>query len=196
MHRVACRRRRLGIPAANPRRRIDWQPVDPHLGKHPDRVVAEHFGLRAQRVELRRRQLGIAPHQNDRATVLRDEGLKRLLRRPNSEITGVSKRTVWKMRKELRIPPPPADSPWTPEVLARLGEVPDEVLARDLGLQPETVRMKRCELGRYLRQPPRRWTEEELEILRQTPDDREAARRLGRTPRAVHHKRLELQKER
>lgn len=191
-HRAAYRRRCLGIPAFRPRHRIDWKPIDPYLGKYPDQQIADRFGLFPPSVYRRRIKLGIPPHHPARRTVVRDDRLRELVRKPNAEITEISKGTVAKARKELNVPTPPRPTPWTPEVLARLGKEPDETLAEELGLKTDTVRHKRYEMRRWLRKPRRRWTERELELLRRTPDDREVAQKLGRSLKAVRHMRAKV----
>ncbi len=192
MHQVAYRRKSLEIPAANPHRRIDWKPIDPLLGQMTDKALAEQVGIYFMTARRRRIKLKIPPFQAERRTVMRNTSARKLLFKPNQEIDEVSKGTVGQLRREFGIPCPKPPSRWTPEILARLGQEPDALIAEDMGLLPDTVRKKRYEQQRWLREPRRRWTEEEETLLLTIPDNHEAARRLGRTVRAIRHKRLLL----
>ncbi len=187
-HRVAHRRRKLGIPAFRPRPHHPWARVDPFLGRAPDAAIAARFGMHEETVRRRRLKLRVPPSQPERRTLRRDAALARLLRRPTVEITEISDTEVAVLRQELGVPPPPRRSRWTPQLVRRLGREPDETIARELGISAHSVRLKRCAMG-LRRRPWRPWSEAERALLAEIPDDREAARRLGRTAKAVRHMR-------
>ncbi len=192
--RVRHRRERLGIPAAKPRPRHDWPKVDPLLGKSPDAAVAARCGMHEETVRRRRRKLRLPAFQAERRAVRRDGALARLLRRPTAEITemtDLSSSAVQILRQQLGVRPPPRRSRWTPRLVRRLGREPDEAIARELGISITAVRFKRYRLGIKLR-PWRAWTAEDDAVLAETRDNREAARRLGRTVKAVIHRRANL----
>ena len=187
-HRVRDRRYELGIPPACPVPRHDWTDIDPLLGREADAAIAARFGMHQDTVRLRRLKLKIPPCHAEHRMVRRNRTLRRLIERPTAEITEVSSSAVVELRRELGVPSPPRRSRWTPSALRRLGRDDDEAIARDLGLSPHTVRLKRCSLGKRKR-VARPWTEEERALLAAITDDEQAARRLGRTLRAIQHQR-------
>lgn len=187
-HRVAHRRQKLGIPAHRPRPRHPWARVDPHLGQAPDATLAARFGMHEETVRRRRLKLRIPPSRPERRTIRRDAALTRLLRRPTVEIAEISDTEVAVLRQQLGVRPPPRRSRWTAQLLRRLGRERDETIARELGISVHSVRLRRCALGRR-RRPWRPWSEAERALLTEIPDDGEAARRLGRTIKAIRHMR-------
>lgn len=192
-HRVRDRRYELGIPPACPVPRHDWTDVDPLLGREADAAIAARFGMHEETVRRRRLKLKIPPSRPEHRKIRRNRALRRLLDRPTAEITEVSSSAAVVLRQELGVSPPPRRSRWTPSALRRLGRDDDEDIARDLGLSMHTVRQKRCSLGRRKR-VTRAWTEEERALLAAITDDEEAARRLGRTVRAIRHHRARSSK--
>lgn len=192
-YRVTTRRRRLGIPSACPIPRHDWTDIDPLLGCEPDAAVAARFGMHEETARRRRLKLKIPPYRPERRTIRRDDSLRSLLECPTAEISEISSSAAVMLRQELGLPPPPRRSCWTPEHLRRLGQEPDEVIARELGISPHTVRMKRYALG-ISKRPWRPWTPDEIAILSQYPDNQEAARRLDRSVKAIRHMRSRLKR--
>jgi len=193
-HQVSYRRNSLEIAPATPRKRIDWTGIDPLLGQQADQSIVEQFGINHESVRRRRSKLKIASFQAPRRTIVRTSAVRALLSNPTQEINEVSSSAVCILRQELKVAPPPRVSVWTPELLARLGNEPDEEIAADTGLSRHTVRLKRCQLQRWNREPRRRWSKEDEVLLLTIPDDHEAAKRLDRTVKAIKHKRLLLAK--
>lgn len=154
--RVYGRRRKLGIAPAYVVPRYDWTEIDPLLGTEFDREVAARFGMHPKTVHRRRLKLKIPACRPERLTIRRDDALRRLLRRPGSEIDELPRSTVAELRKELGIKAPPPRNRWTPEVLERLGEEDDAVIAEELGVSVKTVALKRRSLGRLKRTRRRR----------------------------------------
>lgn len=192
-HRVRVRRCKLGIPPACPVPRYDWTDIDRLLGREADAAIAARFGMHEDTVRRRRLKLKISPCRPERRKIRRNRVLRRLLERPTAEITAVSSSAAVELRQELGVSPPPRRSRWTPSALRRLGKDDDEAIARDLGLSVHTVRQKRCSLG-IRKRVARPWTEEERALLATINDDEEAARRLGRTVRAIQHLRARTRK--
>jgi hypothetical protein len=184
--RVRGRRYRLGVPPACPIPRYDWTRMDPLLARESDAALAARFGVHEETVRRRRLKLGIPPYQPERRTIRRDRALRRLLVRPTVEIGEVSSSSVATLRRALGVAPPPRRSRWTAGHLRRLGKVPDDDLARELGISRAAVRQKRYAVGIRLR-PWRPWTAAERALLAEIHDDREAARRLGRSVKAIRH---------
>jgi hypothetical protein len=196
IHVVQHRRKSLGIPAANPRKYIDWKPIDPLLGKEADAALAERFGISPDSVRLRRLKLGIAPARGERRTLVRNSSLKRLLGKPTQEITEISASEVHILRHELGVPYPPRRTRWTEENLARLGREPDQAIASDFGISVASVRQMRYKHGIQIRNPRPPWTVEEIRILELHPDNEVARRLLKRSAKAIRHKRAELRRRR
>jgi hypothetical protein len=180
------------MPPACPVPRYDWTDIDPLLGREADHVIAARFGMHDDTVRLRRLKLKIPPCHPEHRTLRRNRALRRVLERPTAEISEISSSAVVELRGELGVPSPPRRSRWTPSALRRLGRDEDEAIARDLGLSVHTVRLKRCSLG-MVKRVARPWTEEDRALLAAITDDAEAARRLGRTPKAIHHQRARSQ---
>jgi len=187
-HRVRARRSKLGIPPAWPVPRHDWSEIDPLLGREADGAIGARFGIHGDSVRRRRLKLKIPPSRPERRTIRRNAALRHVLEKPTAEITEVSSSATAVLRQQLGIPAPPRRSRWTPSALQRLGRDADEAIARDLGLSPHTVRMKRCSLGKRKR-VARPWTDQERAVLAAITDDVQAARELGRTVNAVRHQR-------
>ena len=97
-------------------------------------------------------------------------------------------------RKELGIPPFKAAGPfpWKKRDLDRLGKVPDDELALELGLSFQFVSQKRCELGiPPFRRSKKQWTSDRLAKLGGVPDYQIAVE-LGIDENIVRQKREEL----
>ena len=69
-------------------------------------------------------------------------------------------------------------TPWTTDVIARLGTVPDRVIAHQLGRSQARVCEKRTELGIPPYRPHTSWTPERVALLGTAPDG-DVARLLG-----------------
>lgn len=193
--RVAYKRTMLQIPPFEPRpARVRWtQAMLRQLGKVADVAFAKKFGITENTVFLKRRELGVPPFRPRRAKVVRSRALRPLLalRLPEAvSKTGLGHSTIATLRSELGVPVPPRSRAATPWALSRLGKVPDERLAAELGLRPSTVRSKRRRMG-ILKRRVRRWTAAEDRVVRALPA-REAAAKLGRTHKAVLHRRARL----
>ena len=192
---VAHRRWTLGIPPFKPRpQRIEWtEEMRCQLGVIPDAELARRLGIGERAVREERRRLGIAPVGGHGKKVVRAPELRPQLVGPTREVArrlGVGIKTVFELRRELGVPAPPRPTSWTEEALAKLGQVPDEELAAELGLQVDTVRMKR--LGAGLRKRTvRRWTPAEEELIREL-EPAAAAEKTGRTLQAVLKRRRDL----
>lgn len=94
-----------------------------------------------------------------------------------------------RLRKTLGVT---KNSPWTPEVLAKLGRVPDNEIAALIGLARTTVARKRRALGRRI-ETRRLWTAAEDAVVRSTTI-KDGAARTGRTEEAVMHRRRWLKR--
>jgi len=85
--------------------------------------------------------------------------------------------------------------PWTPELLALLGKLPDSELAKRLGCSPQAVSAMRRKLGikSYSGHGPGicAWGQTELGLLRNF-SDKEVARTTGRSLGEIAEKRKSL----
>jgi hypothetical protein len=189
---VTMKRLILGIPPWHtPPDPVDWSADRVGLlGVIPDLELARRLNTTPRTVRKRRESLGIPPFSDKQMMYERTGVLETLLELPDQDIkrrTGMCQTTVYKLRAEYGVPPPEVESSrWTPEVLARLGKEPDAHIARDLGLTPCGVAVKRYALG--ISSSRRDWTEPEVAALGTAPD-REVAEELGRSIRAVRSKR-------
>jgi hypothetical protein len=166
-------RKELGVPA--PARPSAWTPrALARLGKVADAELARELGLRVETVAGKRRQRGLRQRWPWTPEELRQVGTeddRAVARRLGRSVTAVKRR-----RQHLGRPavPPsrPASRPaprppvWTPEALARLGQVPDAELARELGVK---------------RRPPGRRGTPEERLEPGTGSDREVQPRQGRS---------------
>ncbi len=180
---VGHRRRMLGIPPHRPRPKVEWtERMRAWLGREPDHAVAKRLGIGFKAVRAERERLGIPSALPSRRKVVRSPVLKSILSRPTRELaarSGLTVGTIHRLRAELAVPPPPRPTVWTRENLAKLGRVPDQDLADELGLKVNTVRKKRCERG-IRRRHLRARTAREDGYVRSLPPA-EAAARTGRT---------------
>jgi len=188
---VSTRRRKLGIPPKCPIPEYDWDNFDHLLGTNSDAKIAKQVGCTPDTTRRRRRKLHIEPYQEYRQTIIRNDAVIDLLAEPTREIGEISSSAAVCLRKELKIAHPQRISVWTPEVLARVGEEDDRILAKELGLKSCTVAAKRRKLGRLQRRV-RRWTDEDWALLAEIPDDEQAAERLNRTRKSIVHARVVL----
>jgi Uma2 family endonuclease len=190
-----CRKRlQLKIPPFAPSPPvIAWteEMIEP-MGRVPDIQVAQRYGISAMTVKRKRSQLGI-PGVVDCGMVVPTPELRDLLRLPTSEVrhrTGLCWATIRNLRQELGIPDPYATR-WSPEVIGRLGRKPDAQIAREIGLSPSRVRIKRHSLGIPPHGHPGTWKPEEIALLG-TACDREISERLERSLKSVKAKRQKL----
>lgn len=184
-------RRKFLTPPFQPRPQVvSWTPeMLRWLGRVPDPEVAERFDIGLSAVVLERQRRGIEPWKHD-SRIVRDRKMIPVLQLSTEEASrrlGIGRETVRQLRKHFGIPAPSRKRPWPPDILARLGGEPDEVIARELGVKVKTVALKRQRLGR-LERPLKPWTAEDEALLGTAPDA-EIARRIGRSLRAVQHHR-------
>jgi len=123
---VWAKRRALGIPAKTEKEiGARWTPSRlARLGKVPDRELAAEMGLTPAAVAGFRQRRGIARHPSW----------------PASRSRGRDGRA--------------ARQPWTPELIRRLGTVPDAVIAKEMGLTRAAVAAHRTRLGILPCHPP------------------------------------------
>lgn len=188
---VAYKRRGLGIPSSgNWGRRIEWTPeLMAALGRISDAEIARRFRISKPSVQAKRQELGIEPFQEE-SRIVRRPRLASVARMPAAEASrqfSVSESFVRRLRAEYGVKGEDGRFRWTPELLSRLGTVPDAELAAELGLVAETVGQRRRKEG-VPTLVPGWWRPEEVALLGAEPD-REVAVRLGRSLHAVRGKR-------
>ena len=189
-------RRILGIPAfVPPTPPVEWTAeIIALLGTDTDTHVAARLGVSTRCVQQKRSDLGIPPFIDKRA-VVRTPELADLLRLPTTEIqrrTRLDGKVIAALRREYGIERPrPAHSHWTAELEARLGQVPDRMLAAQLGITRGAVLARRQALGIPAWRRIQQGKAEDVAILGTMPDE-EVARRTGRTTAAVRFKRYLL----
>jgi hypothetical protein len=195
---VYMKRLELGIPpyAAAPRR-ISWtRAMIALLGDLPDVEVARRLGVGKETVRRKREELEIDREQRSKP-IVRTTALRGALALPNREALprlGISESTARKMRRELGMATPDGRNwRWTPEVLAKLGQQSDSVVARELGVHRETVGSKRRALAIHAKYPRHIWTRRDCALLGRM-SDRAVARRLGVSLKAVVLKRRMLRR--
>jgi len=123
---VWAKRRELGILARTEKEiEARWTPQRlARLGKVPDRQLAAEMGITAAAVRGVRERRGIVRHRSKPAARTRGSGGR------------------------------PARQPWTPERVRRLGTVPDDVIAKEMGLTTAAVSAYRTRLGILPCRPP------------------------------------------
>jgi hypothetical protein len=194
---VHRQRVRMGICAFKPPPpRIRWtRRMISALGKRSDAEVAERLRIGMGSVKKKRESLKIPPHFEKRP-VRRDAGLRRLLRVPPSVArrqSGLKYETLGLLRAQYGIEVSRRrDLPWKNGALKRLGSMPDKQLAEELGVALSTVRDKRRALGIPPWRRWRRWTAEEIAVLRSPLTIDELTRQLNHPPGSIQAKRLEL----
>lgn len=210
------RQKRLGlrIPSFRPPRpQVQWtEEALALLGVVDDGEIARMLGASRATVTLRRSGLGIPATKVSGKVVFTAE-LIRVLRRPTREVarrTGLSESTITTLRLELGMINPPRPRlrvRWKPEVLERLGTVPDGALAKEQGVTTAAVRYQRhrrgiapwsarsaaedTSVGRQHARKQAWWTPEEEALLGTRPDE-EVAQLLRRTVSAVQDRRIRL----
>ena len=199
VHTVGNKRRSLGIPAFQaPPVPIDWtQEMIALLGTAPDQEIATRFGISPSSVIKKRRRLRIEASMESRP-VVRDTELLDLLHLPSTEVrlrTGLKWETIKKIRDEHGIEATTySDLLWTPEIVARLGTVPDHRIGEELGIAVDRVWRKRRLLGIPGFRSCRRWEDHEFALLGTAPDE-EVALQLGRTWTAVRAQRRRVERK-
>jgi hypothetical protein len=153
-HQPVWRRRwQLGRPpfGATRGRTVAWgDGLVRMLGNMPDHVIAQRFGLAISTVALKRQALGIANRQRRIAwTAEMDAILGRLEDTAVAARYGVARNSVVHRRQRLGIPPFRARKiDWSkPDVRHVLATTPIRTLARQLGVDPATVRRSRRMAG-------------------------------------------------
>lgn len=188
---VVYKRRCLGIPSCgNWGRRIEWTPeLVAALGRISDAEIARRYRISKPSIQAKRQELWIAPFQEENRVVRRPE-LAKVARMPAAQASrqfGVSESFVRALRAEYRVEGEDGRYRWTPELLSRLGTVPDAQLAAELDLEVDTVGQRRRK-ERIPALVPGWWRPEEVALLG-TEGDREVAARLGRSLNSVRVKR-------
>ena len=213
---VSRARRRLGIPARDRGKRSTKQPfvrredswlspgVRKRLGTVPDRVIAEKAGITTRAVQKARSELGIEPWKKPARTWLTADIEARLgtvQDRVIAEEVGVTVNAVKTTRRNLgikakgRIPhAEPQFGPWlTPELKARMGTVPDRVLAAEVGMCKGQVAVARRHFGiPSVLKRGRPWLTDEIRALLGTVPDSVVAKQVDRTNGAVAFARNKL----
>jgi hypothetical protein len=190
---VLLKRLELGIHACHRRRPpVRWSiQMLNLLGKVTDDEIHHRFGIGKNAVRRKREDLGIPPTHRARP-VARTRDLLKILKLSNAEIRSrfrVSNSTVGTLRREFGIAAPNVRAfRWTRDRLARLGQEPDTVLGRSMGLSGAAVSFKRRALGIRAYRPKRRWTKAECKLLGCIPDAA-IARQVSRSLVAVQLKR-------
>lgn len=147
---ASLKRTSLNIQRARHPQTVVWTPAMVRLlGRHLDQEVARRLGLCTGTVSAKRRALGIA-----RVVATKADWTTRHIRRllgtaSDGDIArrlGVTVETVRIRRTQAGIPPF-APLQWTPAIIARMGTVPDRVLAAEMGATPSAVAWQRRRLG-------------------------------------------------
>ena len=165
------------------------------LGKVSDAEVGRRYGISINRVRTKRHALGIAAHLDKRA-VVRKPALIKLLQLPTTVIrqrTELKHDTIAQLRQEYGIKPLTiSEFRWPPEVIARLGTLPDAEIARERRITQNRVSAKQRSLGILLpKHSWRRWMPNELALVG-TLSDQEVAARIRRSLASVRTKRHQL----
>lgn len=154
------------------------------LGKVPDRVISERYGIDISTLCKKRKRNGIPTYQKVRRTARTIKTLA-LPTKEAARRLGISEDQVSNLRKKWGLPPPSrTEWRWNRRTLARLGKEPDTWIAWTTGMGFRTVRAKRESLGIPPSGRLRKWTPEEVALLGTAPD-KEIAERIGRSPAAV-----------
>ena len=106
---------------------------------------------------------------------------KREIKNAVEKLFGV---TVLQVRTTILRGKPKTTFEWDDEAVKLLGVVSDASVAKQLGLNPNTVALKRQELGISAFLPMQQWTAEEKMLLGKHTD-KEVAQMTGRTAHAV-----------
>ena len=123
--------------------RIDWGPIDTHLGKKSDADIARAFGISQKSVLNRRNDFGIPAFGIDWSKIEPDFGKKSDV--DIAKEIGVSATTVGRHRKALGVAIFTGIN-WDP-IIPLMGTMTDKTLAENFGLHRQTVEFKRIELG-------------------------------------------------
>jgi DNA-binding CsgD family transcriptional regulator len=148
---VAIKRRELRIEKELPHHlATTWTPAMlQELGKRLDGELAHEFGLSIKTVSAKRRELGI-PRLRPTKIDWEATAVRKLLGSASdgriADILDVAVETVRIKRTEAGIAPYQVDH-WTPAVIARMGTVPDRVVAEEIGVDPAAVAWQRRQRG-------------------------------------------------
>ena len=173
---VSRKRRALAIEAAYPctnPNAIEWTTeMISLLGKVRDPVVARRFGVSLDQICRQRALLNIPPcTPHLRLTAWTPQMLKDVRDMEPAQFVlkhKISLGVVSRKRRGMGLAEPrPPRINWTAEMIARLGTVPDGILARELGIRPKTVWAKRSRLGIPCRPEVMVWTPQMLEEIRE-----------------------------
>ena len=193
---VWFKRKELEVPSFRPwPARVRWSArMIALLGQQGDLEVARRFRISPQSVRLKREHLRIAAYRSARP-IARTPALRAALKLPNRALREryqMSAFVITKLRREYGVPAPGRHPHrWVKAMVARLGKETDSSLAREMGLSPSAVHMKRESLGIPRFSRARRWKASELRLLGRL-SDAELGRRLGIAGAAVGVKRRSL----
>jgi hypothetical protein len=152
---VKHKRVEMNLPSIRPEiqkggRYWKWSPeAIALLGTMPDCDLAEILGCTTAVVTYQRKRVQGIPAFLAPWT---DAEIELLGTMPDRMLAAVINRTrlaIQSKRKALGIPPAPVTTLWTEDVYNRMGIVPDAELAKELGVQPKTVRRHRLKAGIY-----------------------------------------------
>ena len=199
-------------------RDVEWtEEIDNAIGTESDSIIGHRFGISPRSITVRRRRLGKLVFRASPTDLKWSKSMDRQLgTMPDTELAkrlnidvywirhrrqelgvaalGVSEGLVAGKRAEHNIPPFKSSAPyeWSAESLRRLGKLPDEELALELGLSYQFIAQKRLELGRpAMRRSSLKWTSEIISKLGTIPDP-QIAKELGCSTGLVQLKRSEL----
>ncbi len=194
---VQQKRQEMGIPPFHTPHRWQWTAeMLELLGKVPDKVFAKRFGIGLTAVYRKRLRLGIPPSRLTRASRFwPGSGERASGSAPAEPPAGRAGREVSPPAiANLERTPARPRLVWPKKLVALLGQIPDQELARRAGVGVDTVATERQRRGIeacYAKRDPIRWTPEMIERLG-TASDREVAEEL-RIPRScVRRKRTLL----
>lgn len=130
-----------------PAHRQRWSlPLLQKLGTVPDAVLAAELGLSESSIKRKRQQLE-APFER---RGIPPQAAPLLGKVPDMQVAlmfGRSYETARRWRIAAQLPPVVVSRPWQAQELAKLGTMPDKVLARELARRTRDVRGKRERLG-------------------------------------------------
>jgi hypothetical protein len=159
------------------------------LGRESDVKVARRLGVTPKAARRERLRLGIPSARPAPRKVIPSPALRPLLAGSGAtamKALGVGHDTLILLRRQLGVEVRHR-AEWTRRVLAKLGRVPDDQVAAELGIASSAVARKRSGMGiRKLREGG--WTPREDALVRKLPRA-EAAARTGKSLSAVGKRR-------
>jgi len=128
--------------------RIDWESIDPHLGKKTDTAIAKEFGVGRDAIWKRRGELGIPAFGGKRKSIDWSEIDPHLGKKSDSEIAkefAITTTSAWQRRGKLGIPKF-GSIDWE-SIDPHLGKKPDTAIAKEFGVAHSCVWKRRGKLG-------------------------------------------------